>query len=85
VILRNNSQNLATGTLNYLNTINSGIKGFESTLHHLNPENVLLRGYSITRLNGRVLKNCHSLRRDDIIDTQLHDGTFQSKVLGAEE
>jgi exodeoxyribonuclease VII large subunit len=85
VILRNNSQNLATGTLNYLNTINSGIKGFESILHHLNPENVLLRGYSITRLNGRVLKNCHSLRRDDIIDTQLYDGTFQSKVLGAEE
>jgi exodeoxyribonuclease VII large subunit len=85
VMLRNNNQNLTTGTLNYLNTIMTRFKGLESTLHHLNPENVLLRGYSITSLNGRILKSCNKLKRDDIIDTQLHDGSFQSRVLGTEE
>jgi exodeoxyribonuclease VII large subunit len=85
VILRNSRQNLTSGTSNYLSTVNSRYKVYESTLNLLNPENVLQRGFSITKLNGTILKNCDQLRKDDIIDTQLYDDTFQSKVLGTEE
>jgi exodeoxyribonuclease VII large subunit len=85
IILRNSWQYLNTGTSNYLSTVNSRFKGYDNTLNLLNPENVLLRGYSITSLNGVILKNRNQLRKDDIIDTQLHDGTFKSKVLGTEE
>jgi exodeoxyribonuclease VII large subunit len=85
VILRNSRQNLTSGTSNFLSTVNSRFKGYDSTLKLLNPENVLLRGYSITSLNGKILKNCDQLKKDDIIDTQLHDGTFKSKIFATEK
>ena len=53
----------------------------DNTLNILNPENVLKRGYTITSLNGRILKSSDQVKADDIIDTQFSDGTVRSKVV----
>jgi exodeoxyribonuclease VII large subunit len=74
-------QSLITLTLNSLNTKNTRLQGLENTLNILRPENVLQRGYTITSLNGRILKKSIQLKNDDIIDTLFSDGTISSRVV----
>jgi exodeoxyribonuclease VII large subunit len=52
-----------------------------NTLQLLNPENVLQRGFSITSINGRIIKNSDQVGKDDQIDTQLFEGTLRSRVV----
>lgn len=49
-------------------------------IHLLNPLNVLKRGYSLTLLKGKVLKDVNLVTKADIIDTRLHNGTITSTV-----
>jgi exodeoxyribonuclease VII large subunit len=56
-----------------------------STIKYLDPLNVLKRGYSITYLNGKVLRDITTLKKADIIDTRLHDGAITSTVESIEE
>jgi exodeoxyribonuclease VII large subunit len=79
--LARNGQRLITGTINCLNMKNVVLKSFLNTLQLLNPENVLQRGFSITSINGNILKSTDQIRKDDQIDTQLYEGTLRSKVL----
>ena len=62
-------QRLATIYRNYLNNIKNRISGYENTLKILDPENVLKRGYTITSLNGKIIRNRSQLKKDDLINT----------------
>lgn len=53
----------------------------ENSMKILNPENVLKRGYTITSVNGIILKEKSSLNEEDIIDTRFYDGNVKSRVL----
>ncbi|HEX7493296.1 MAG TPA: exodeoxyribonuclease VII large subunit, partial [Bacteroidales bacterium] len=75
--LKRNSQSLIASTVNLLNKNDLVLSGLESSLKILNPENVLQRGYSITSINGLVLKSSYQLRNDDLIYTQLYNGSFK--------
>lgn len=46
----------------------------------LKPEKTLKRGYSITRLNGKAVRNASSLNEGAEIETQLSLGTIRSTV-----
>ncbi|MGC1391700.1 MAG: exodeoxyribonuclease VII large subunit [Bacteroidales bacterium] len=81
MILDRNGQRLITCTINCLNVKNVMLKSFGSTLQFLNPEKVLQRGFSITSINGNILKSIDQIRKDDHIDTQLYQGTVRSKVI----
>lgn len=48
---------------------------------NMDPINVLKRGYSITMVNGKALKNSGQVKAGDIMDTLLHDGKIISKTL----
>jgi exodeoxyribonuclease VII large subunit len=82
---KRNVERLVTGTINCLSVNNVRLKSLGSTLQLLNPENVLQRGYSITSVNGCILKNSDQIKNDDLIDTQLYEGTLKSKVLDMKE
>jgi exonuclease VII large subunit len=69
-------------TLSDISNRNKKLSSLENTLNILKPENVLLMGYTITSLNGKILKRSDQLKAEDIIDTQFSDGTVQSKVVG---
>lgn len=81
VVLTRNRQNLFNSTINFLNMNNLRLTGFINTLNLLKPENVLQRGYSVTSINGRILKGSDRVKIDDLIDTQLYEGTLKSIVL----
>ena len=80
-VVESSRQNLIAYTLNSINNNTTRLTGLETTLNILNPENVLKRGYTITSINGKILKSINLLNNDDIIDTRFTDGKVRSKVV----
>lgn len=58
----------------------TGIASIEKTIANMHPDNVLRRGYSITRVNGRAVTNSDQVRQADVLETILRDGTVISTV-----
>jgi len=79
--LERSAKNLRTLCRNYLDTNIGKINFLDNTIKILNPENVLKRGYTITSVNGKILKNKRELKADDIIDTQFSEGSIKSKII----
>lgn len=57
----------------------------EQAMKHLDPTNVLRRGYSITRHKGKVLKNASVLKKWAVIETKLYSGDVTSIVQDRKE
>ncbi|MGV3764431.1 exodeoxyribonuclease VII large subunit [Parapedobacter sp.] len=58
----------------------SNLQAMEKTTQLLDPRQVLRRGYSITRINGKALKSIESIREGDVIETVLAHGSITSKI-----
>ena len=43
------------------------------------------KGYSISSVNGKVIKKATDVKKDDIISTSLKDGNIISKVIEVKE
>lgn len=56
------------------------LKSIESSIHHLDPRNVLKRGYSMTYKNGESVKSVSDIKKGDSIKTVLYDGELMSQV-----
>jgi exodeoxyribonuclease VII large subunit len=72
---------LASTSKNRLSTIKNLLAGFDNSLKILDPENVLKRGYTITSMNGKILKKCKLIKKDDVLDTKFSDGSVSSRVV----
>jgi exodeoxyribonuclease VII large subunit len=81
LMLKRGNQRLLTATTNKIGINIVKIDGLESKLQLLNPENILRRGYSITSINGRIMKSSKQIKQYDIIDTHLFDGNLKSSVV----
>jgi exodeoxyribonuclease VII large subunit len=53
---------------------------FHKQIKNMSPENVLRRGYSITFLNGKAIKNFEDVQPGDSIDTTIFEGNITSIV-----
>lgn len=53
----------------------------ENTVRYVDPRNVLERGYSITRLNGRAVRDAAGLKAGDMIETETARGCIRSEVM----
>jgi exodeoxyribonuclease VII large subunit len=78
--LRRNADRLINGTINCISVRKIMLNGLGNSLQLLNPENILQRGFSITSINGKMIRTADQVKNDDIIDTQLYEGTIKSKV-----
>ncbi|MBI5056877.1 MAG: exodeoxyribonuclease VII large subunit [Nitrospirae bacterium] len=56
------------------------LRSRENNVNHLNPANVLKRGYSITYNNGKAVKSASDAEAGDTLRTVLHKGELMSKV-----
>lgn len=72
---------LISKTRNYTDSKKAELNLLEVTLNILNPDNVLKRGYTITSLNGKILKTKESLKEGEVLETRFSDGTVVSKVI----
>lgn len=57
------------------------LKAKENIVHHLDPLNVLKRGYSITYNNGKAVKSVFGIEEGDSIRTLLYKGELMSSVI----
>lgn len=46
----------------------------------VDPRNILLRGYSMTLLEGKALRSIRNIKHGSLLETRLHDGSIISKV-----
>jgi exodeoxyribonuclease VII large subunit len=78
-------KDLKLHTKQLLTKENTRLGRIEQAIKHLDPENILKRGYSITYLNGKAIRDVHTTDRGSIIDTKLYKGLITSKVEGIKD
>ena len=63
-----------------INRAKQKIDNIEALGKVLDPKNTLMRGYSITRINGKAVKSVNHIHAGDILTTTFADGEFRSLV-----
>jgi exodeoxyribonuclease VII large subunit len=53
----------------------------ENTARLINPENVLKRGYTITKKDGKIIKSANQLNVNEEIETRFADGNVKSRII----
>lgn len=51
-----------------------------NTVKYVDPKKVLERGYSVTRLNGKAVKDAGQLKKGDVLETEVAKGKIESEV-----
>jgi exodeoxyribonuclease VII large subunit len=80
-------QNENSLTKNSQNTLLSGaktIEQMEQLIHLADPKQILKKGFSITRANGKVLRSVKDIDKTSILSTELCDGILESKITKAD-
>ncbi|HBS87236.1 MAG: exodeoxyribonuclease VII large subunit [Bacteroidetes bacterium GWF2_38_335] len=62
--------------------INNKLDNYQGTATLSDPEKILERGFSITRVNGKILNSCKKVLPGDMLETILNDGVVTSQVTG---
>lgn len=65
---------------NFLKHADIGLSNVTKTVANMHPENVLKRGYSITRVNGKAVSGVGQVRAGDVMETTVSDGRVISQV-----
>ena len=68
---------------NRLSSINQQISYLQNIIESHNPERQLKLGYSIAKINGKIIKSFKKVKIGDTLDITLSDGIIDSKVTGA--
>jgi exodeoxyribonuclease VII large subunit len=76
---------LITCTMRTVESGKSKLQIYDKTLSILSPENILQRGYTLTYLNGQIIKKREIINFGDIIDTRFSDGVITSRVIEIQE
>jgi exodeoxyribonuclease VII large subunit len=76
---------IRSGIRNTFRVNESLIENMAGSVSLLDPQKVLGRGYTITSVNGRIVKSGSMLEDDDIIETRFVDGSVKSKILKTAE
>lgn len=71
---------LETSTHKIMDEKKQQVETLKNSLTMLNPENILKRGYSITRFKGKTIKSVQQLMAGDAIKTTFCDGKIESII-----
>lgn len=67
-------------TIESIRTENRNLEQIQEKLRLVDPQNILKRGYSITMMNGKILKSVQLVKEGDLVETRLSDGSIRSRV-----
>lgn len=73
--------NLQCNTDNRLKNDKFKLQHLASSLQHLDPKNVLKRGFAMVYKNGKVVTDGQALEKNDIIQTRFYTGDVESKII----
>ncbi|SFB99459.1 exodeoxyribonuclease VII large subunit [Parapedobacter composti] len=74
------AQALQTASMAALKNNHISLNAMEKSIELLDPQQVLNRGYSITRHNGRAVKYAAEISKGDILETFFASGSIKSTV-----
>ena len=57
------------------------LESLKIKLDLLNPENIIQKGYTITLIDGKIVKSANDAKKGDLITTRLKDGTILSRII----
>lgn len=80
-LIGNYRTGLTNKTINCIRVQRKSIEILENKLKILDPANVLGRGFTITSVNGKIIRSVDTINNDAIITTTFKDGNIDSKVL----
>jgi len=75
------NERLKYGAQQKLQTENHRQKLLELSIKANDPEKLLLRGFTLTLVNGKIIKSIEEVQVDDIVETRLQNGTLHSIVV----
>lgn len=52
----------------------------ETKMKFADPKHILEKGFSITRVNGKAVRDTSSMRKGDVLETELFKGIVQSEI-----
>ena len=78
--LNNLCKNISPNILNKLEKEKTKLETIEAKLNLLNPENILKKGYSLTLIDGKIVKSVKEVSKGTILTTKLSDGNIMSEV-----
>ncbi|NJY62886.1 exodeoxyribonuclease VII large subunit [Salinimicrobium sp. CDJ15-81-2] len=78
--LKNFGQILFAGSKVLLKQETFELKNIENTIALLSPKNILKRGYSITRKDGKIVQDAGQLVEGDLIETEFYSGKASGKI-----
>jgi len=64
----------------YIQNKNKQLSNLEQAKKHLDPKNVLKRGFSITQKGGQTITSAQQAEPGDTLTTRLYEGSIQSTV-----
>ena len=73
-------RSILSNAKNKLNEATAKLSFTEEKIRMLSPLNILKRGFSITRQNGKVIRNTDEIQKDILLETQLYEGNLQSRI-----
>ena len=72
---------MRNGVRNMLTVQNHKLEIMDKSLAAADPVIILKRGYSLTRVGGRVVKGVAGLKKGDRLTTSFADGTIESEII----
>ena len=73
-------RSILSNAKNKLNEATAKLSFTEEKIRMLSPLNILKRGFSITRQNGKVIRNTDEIQKELLLETQLYEGNLQSRI-----
>lgn len=77
---KQNINALVKNSQNNLQSNSRTVNQIEHLVHLANPKQILKKGFSITRVNGKVLRSVKDIDNKSILSTELCDGILESKI-----
>ena len=71
---------LMTGSSSLLQHERTELKHKTNNIELLSPQNILKRGFSVTRRNGKVISSADEVQPGEYIETQLYNGRISSRI-----
>lgn len=82
VILNNYEKNIKILINKILESNNNNLLNLKNSLKHLNPLEILSKGYAVIKHNNKYLKSSKNVFKKDKLDIIMYDGRIKTKVIG---
>lgn len=78
--LQQYQNSLLSGSKAILQEERSELRNISTSIEFLSPQNILKRGYSITRRDGKIIKDAAELVEGDLVETEFYSGKISSTI-----